>query len=317
MKNALTKPLKRSHISRISAGDTIFVWCMLALPILHFLIFWLYINADTIFMTFFRYNPSKQSYDWYGLNKFAELFKDMFLGYNERTHKSMINSLIVFPVNNFIILPLSFVLAYFLSKKIPCANLFRVVFFMPSIISITVMTLSYRSMFNSEYGPLYLLVDKLTGGNAPFFLDANGNWAMPVAFFYAVWSGLGYNVVLLNGAISRIPTEILESGKLDGVTVGKEMFNIVLPLAWSTMSTLFILNTLGIFGWFLPPMMIISDTGGSNGRTSTVALYVYQLVNDGQSEAAAALGLMFSLVGIPIVFGIKWIMGKITPDIEF
>lgn len=298
-------------------NDALFVWLMLSVAIIHFAVFWLYINANTIFMTFFRYSPNEQNYVWFGLNNFKRLFGDMFLGGNERTFRSMINSLMIFPVTNFIILPLSFICAYFLFKKIPGSNVFRVVFFLPSIISITVLTLSYRAMFNSTYGPVYLFVDKITGGNAPFFLDSNQNWAMPTVFLFTVWSGLGYNIVLLNGAISRIPQEIIESGQLDGISTAGEMFKIVLPLAWSTMSTLFILNSLNIFGWFLPPMMIISDTGGANGRTSTIALLVYQYVNSGNAEDAAALGLMFSVIGIPFVFGIKWLMQKITPDIEF
>ena len=279
---------------------TVFVWLMLAYPIAHFLVFWLYINANTIFMTFFRYSPNTQEYVWYGLNNFWELFGDMFLGHNERTFNSMLNSLWIFPVNNFIILPLSFVCAFFLFKKIPCANLFRVVFFLPSIISITVLALAYRSMFNSDYGPFYKLCELIFGEKTPFFLDSNG-----------------YNVVLLNGGISRIPQEILEYSRLDGVTTVREMFQIVLPLVWPTMSTLFILNSLAIFGWFLPPMLIISDSGGANGKTSTVALYIYQLVNQEEGEKAAALGLMFSVVGIPFVFFVKWLMGKVTPDIEF
>ena len=296
---------------------TVFVWLMLAYPIAHFLVFWLYINANTIFMTFFRYSPNTQEYVWYGLNNFWELFGDMFLGHNERTFNSMLNSLWIFPVNNFIILPLSFVCAFFLFKKIPCANLFRVVFFLPSIISITVLALAYRSMFNSDYGPFYKLCELIFGEKTPFFLDSNGSWAMPTVFFFAVWSGLGYNVVLLNGGISRIPQEILEYSRLDGVTTVREMFQIVLPLVWPTMSTLFILNSLAIFGWFLPPMLIISDSGGANGKTSTVALYIYQLVNQEEGEKAAALGLMFSVVGIHFVFFVKWLMGKVTPDIEF
>lgn len=310
------EPTKKSF-NKAKRNDTIFVWCMLALPILHFLIFWLYINSSTIFMTFFRYNPSKQKYQWYGLNNFIILFKDMFLGGDARTFNSMLHSLIIFPVNNFIILPLSFVAAYFLSKKVPFSNFFRVLFFMPSMISITVLALCYRSMFDSDYGPLFVLIDGIMGGKAPDFLASTGDHAMNVAFMFSVWSGLGYNVVLLNGAIARIPEEILESARLDGITTTREMFNIVLPLAWGTMSTLFILNSLSIFGWFLPSMLVISDTGGPNGKTSTIALYVYQLVNASKGEEAAAMGLLFSLIGIPFVFGVKWLMDKITPTIEF
>lgn len=309
------EPTRKSY-NRAKRNDTIFAWCMLALPILHFLIFWLYINSSTIFMTFFRYDPNTQSYHWFGINNFIESFKDMFLGGDPRTFNSMLNSLLIFPVNNFIILPLSFLVAYFLYKKVPMSNFFRVLFFMPSMISITVLALCYRSMFKTDYGPIYKLLDMMAGGNAPDYLEEEAS-AMFLAFMFSVWSGLGYNVVLLNGAISRIPEEILESAKLDGITTTREMFNIVLPLAWGTMSTLFILNSLSIFGWFLPPMLIISDTGGVEGKTSTVALYVYQLVNAGKGEEAATLGMLFSIIGIPFVFGVKWVMDKITPTIEF
>lgn len=303
--------------NRTKRNDTIFVWAMLALPILHFLIFWLYINSSSIFMTFFRYNPSTQKYQWYGLNNFIILFEDMFLGGDLRTFNSMLNALIIFPVNNFIILPLSFVAAYFLSKKIPFSNFFRVLFFMPSMISITVLALCYRSMFDTDHGPIFMLLNFILDGKAPDLLDVTSKYAMPIAFSFSVWSGLGYNVVLLNGAIARIPEEILESARLDGVSTTRELFNIVLPLSWGTVSTLFILNSLSIFGWFLPAMLVISDTGGVNGKTSTIALYVYQLVNASKSEEAAACGLLFSLIGIPFVFGVKWLMDKITPTIEF
>ena len=312
----IAESTKKTH-NRAKRNDLIFVWGMLALPILHFLIFWLYINSSTIFMTFFRYNPSIQKYQWYGLNNFINLFEDMFLGGDPRTFNSMLNSLIIFPVNNFIILPLSFVAAYFLSKKVPFFNFFRVLFFMPSMISITVLALCYRSMFDTDHGPIFMLINAVLGGTAPDFLDVTGGYAMTIAFSFSVWSGLGYNVVLLNGAISRIPEEILESARLDGISTTRELFNIVLPLSWGTVSTLFILNSLSIFGWFLPAMLVISDTGGVNGKTSTIALYVYQLVNAGKGEEAAALGLMFSLIGIPFVFGVKWLMDKITPTIEF
>ena len=300
--------------------NTIFVWLMLAWPIAHFLVFWLYINANTIFMTFFRYSPNTQSFEWYGLNNFALLFADMFLGRNERTFNSMLNSLTIFPIANFIVLPLSFFCVYFLFKKLPLSNLFRVIFFLPSIISITVLALSFRSMFDSEFGPAYQLIDgvaKFFGGKAPYFLDSNGSFAMPTVYFFIIWSGLGYNIVLINGAVSRIPKEIIEYGRLDGIKSVREMFQIILPLCWPTISTLFILNTLNIFGWFLPTMLVISDSGGANGSTSTVALYIYQLVNAEQGEKAAALGLMFSLVGVPLIFTIKWLMGKVTQDIDF
>lgn len=95
------------------------------------------------------------------------------------------------------------------------------------------------------------------------------------------------------------------------------MVQMVLPLCMPTITTLFIIGSMSIFGYYLQPMLLCGETGGVNGSTGTIALRVMQLMQGGDTESAAALGLFFSILGVPFVLFIKWFMEKITPDVDF
>jgi multiple sugar transport system permease protein/N-acetylglucosamine transport system permease protein len=307
---------KKRRIFKRKTKDTAFIIFMLSFAAAHFLIFWLYVNINTIVMSFMRFNTQTAQYEWYGFTRFANIFRDMIMGRDPLMVNSLKNSLCSFPVQNFIILPLSFIAAFYLFKKVPMSNMFRVIFFLPSIISIVVLTMSFRFMFHADFGPANKLVETLFGLKPDYFSSMSPT-VMPMVFLFGVWAGLGYNIILINGAMGRIPKEILEYGRLDGVSLSREMFQIILPLVWPTISTLFILGSLAIFSFYLQPMLLVGSSGGYMGRGSTVALQVMYMVQNGSGNDAAATGLFFSVIGVPFVMLIKWIMGKITPDVDF
>lgn len=309
--NNLSKALRAKKSKR-----ALFIVGMLAIPVLHFLVFWVYVNVNTILISFQRFNVLLGEYEWYGIQRYTDYFRDIFMGGNPAMTKSFVNSLKIFPIQNFIILPLSFFLAYFFFKKVRWSNFFRVVFFLPSILSLVVLTMSFKYMFNSEFGPIDHVLRNIFG-ETPGWFAIDSPTALPMTFVFCVWAGLGYNVVLLNGAISRIPTELFESAKLDGITMKRELFQMVTPLVWPTLSTLFILGSLSVFTFYLQPMLLVSSSGGVDGNASTIGLQIFYLVRNGHTEDAATLGMLFSLLGLPFIIFIKWGMGKITPDVEF
>ena len=278
--------------------------------------FWLYVNFDTFRLTFFHFNSQTAQYEWFGFERFAILFRDMFMGEDIAIQNNLRNSLLCFPVQNFIILPLSFIIAFLLSKQLAGTSAYRVIFFLPSILSVVVLAMSFRFMFDVDFGPVDSALSKLFGVDVDWFSSLSPT-AMPLVFLFGIWAGLGYNAVLINGAIKRIPQEIFEAAKLDGVGLWREMVQMVLPLCMPTITTLFIIGSMSIFGYYLQPMLLCGETGGVNGSTGTIALRVMQLMQGGDTESAAALGLFFSILGVPFVLFIKWFMEKITPDVDF
>ena len=122
-------------------------------------------------------------------------------------------------------------------------------------------------------------------------------------------------MLLLCGALARIPLEILESARLDGINPLKELVFMILPLIWSTLSTLFILQMTKLFTASGP---ILLFTGGAY-QTTTIGFWIFSKVayqGAGAYNSVAAAGLIFTAVGAPIILFIKWLIEKI-PVVEY
>ena len=125
----------------------------------------------------------------------------------------------------------------------------------------------------------------------------------------------GIKRVLVTGAMSRVPPEIIESTRLDGIGFFRELWSMHLPLISSTLGTLFILSITSVFTVFLQPQLL---TGGlPDDRTYTVPYLVNEQVKGGYLTTAATLGVSFSLVGIPFVMGIRYAISKWLPTYEY
>lgn len=295
----------------------LFIVSFIGIPILHFALFFIYTNADTIFLSFQTFENMTGGYKWVGMRNYKEFFS-YFTQSNSILPKAIRNSIYFFLLNDFIILPLSFISAFFLYKKMPLANVFRILFFLPSIISVVVLTMLFSFMFDSSIGVFDSLLRQLGLQHLIPELGWFGDkrTAMPLLLVYCIWAGIGYNVVLLSGAMSRIPHEIIESGKLDGMSMFCEMRTITLPLVGSTISTLLMMGVTVIFTLFMQPMLITN--GGPNGETYTIALYIVNSIrNEGNLTMGATVGILCALIGTPIVICVRKVLEKIFPIYEY
>ena len=306
-----------SEKRRSSVKRALFIASFIAIPILHFLVFFVYTNADTVFLSFQTFDNATGDYKWIGLRNYREFFR-VFTVANSVLPKAIRNSIYFFLLNDFVILPLSFVSAFFLYKKMPLGNVFRILFFIPSIISVVVLTMLFSFMFDSSIG----VVDSILRGMHLEHLIPELGWfgdkrtAMPLLLLYCIWAGIGYNVVLLSGAMSRVPLEIVESGRLDGMTMFREMFSVTLPLTGATVSTLLMMGVTVIFTLFMQPMLITN--GGPNGETYTIALYIVTAIrSDGNLTMGATVGILCALVGTPIVILVRKVLEKVFPIYEY
>lgn len=298
----------------------IFIVCMLLWQVLHFLLFWVYVNVDSFIMAFqtlsMKLDETYGKVIWVGWQNFKDVFRTFETGDLWNCIK---NSFILFAVNNFVIVPIATFCAYIFFKKIPLGKIFRVIFFLPNIISIVILTMVYTFMFELEWGPFNILLETigLADKIPPLGWLGDPTKIMTMVVIYCIWAGIGYNVVFLNGAICRIPTEIIESGQIDGAGMWTELFTIIFPLVMPTLSTLFINGVTVIFTIFLQPRLLSCVPAGYNHVDGTIAGFIIELVENGKSYQAAATGLFFSAIGIPLVLGVKKLIEAITPDITW
>jgi len=280
-----------------------FIAAMLAWPLLHYGVFGLYLQVQTLLYSFQFWNPLTGKQTWVGFDNYISAFKGIA---NDVVWSSAIkNSLLFIPVN-LITLVVSLVVALILYRKIRFARFYRIVYFFPSIISIVVITMVFSFSLNPTQGIVNGLLGMVGLEDWQRAWLGDTKTALASVFAFYVWVTIGWNNVIVTGALQRIPTDYFEVGKLDGISFWKELFSIVIPSVWPTISTLIIIGTSGAFTLFLQPLLLTN--GGPFSSSTTVALEMYRLVVEKNSYgSAAAYGMIFAALGFGVVWIIKWL----------
>ena len=299
--------------------DIVFICAMLAIPVIMFLVFFVYLNISNIVMAFTPTMPFPNG-EMHWWSNFAWAWDRIFYNENRQLIEGTANSFLLYAKDT-IILPFNVVIAYFLYKKVAGYKFFQVIFYMPGIISGLVMVASFKILVNALAGMLEsagnieaskeLLAAMITHGKA--------FWMMMI---YSLWLSWGGSMLLLGGAMARIPVEVIESGRLDGITSGREIVSMIFPLIWSTLSTLLILHTTSLIT--AQGSVLVFDPENYS-QTWTIGYWIFYhlggnpLSGDASSVArdqVSALGLIFTAVGVPVVLFLKWIIERV-PVVEY
>lgn len=321
MKNFLENYLKKfdDMPKAFRKGKYIFCFCMVILALINFIIFYVVVNINSILLAFQEFTGYdefyREQYVWSFAN-FVRMFKEFALP-NSTVGTAVKNTMKYFCVNVFLMIPVSYFVSYFLFKQVRGYKLFRVVFFLPSIISAVVYVTVFKN-FIQTFGPLYTLLKNLFGYELPALLS-NPATATPTIIVYTIWTGLGINMILYQGAMRRVPEEVLEACKMDGGGWLHEMFFVITPMVWPTLSITIILAFTGLFN-SSGPILLFSEAGtvaGGNG-TMTIAFFIFQKTQTGGAlEYPAAIGIFFTAASIPIVILTRALLKRLDPEVEY
>lgn len=303
MKNDKGK-LKRTA-SKGKKAALIFCYIML-IPAMWEIIKYFIINTGSILLAFTNGEVGSSPLTF---NNFQRLFTE--LAYADSViYRSLLNTLKYFGLGLAKIF-VSYLIAFFLFKKIAGYKFFRFFFFLPSIVA-PVISVTIFLAVTEVYGPLWEVVKIITGFGYEEFVT-NPATATNYILIYVALSGFGMNYLILMGAMNRIPTEFFEAAALDGCSQWREFWSIVSPLVWETLSTLLILHFTQLFMASGP---ILYFTGGA-ANTFTLSFWIFNEVRGGIYNYPSAVGIFFTIVALPIVFGIRFLMNKINPEVDY
>lgn len=150
---------------------------------------------------------------------------------------------------------LALLLALLLSSKIPGKSVFRSIVLNPmmvpaaSIVLIWQVMFSYNGALNTYLG--WFGIDKIDW--------MKSTWSRIVVLILFLWKNLGYNMVLFISAIAAVPTEQLESAKMDGANAVKRFFSIKLPYLWPTIFFVGIMSLINSFKVFREVYLLTGD----------------------------------------------------------
>ena len=169
---------QKRELSR-TAKQRIFFWCIITLPLLQFCIFYIGVNLNSFLLAFRNYDY-ETGYSFAGFNNFKRVWYDWIN--NEIFGVMFANSFLTYVVTLFVGLTLALLFSYFIYKKMPLSNMFRVMLFMPNILSTLVMALLFKYFSENAIPELF--------GNSIGGLLSTTKTAMPTLLFFLVWTGV-------------------------------------------------------------------------------------------------------------------------------
>ena len=256
--NDSPKPLRK--------GKYPFIICMLSLSIISFAVFYLGVNIQSILLAFKKFTgyatDGSEIYVW-SWDNFRNIFLELSGGGTSSTQllQAFKNSLFLFFAGNGVTIPTGCFISYYLWKKMRGYSFFRVIFYLPVILSSVVMVIMFRS-FIAPNGFLGAINIAIKGEPVPPWLSQEGS-AMWCVFAYNTWVGFGGMYLLLTAALHRIPADVIESAQLDGITPAKEFFKICVPLVWPTLSIILLQKVASLLAADGPILLLTNGNYGT------------------------------------------------------
>ncbi|MBS4461388.1 sugar ABC transporter permease [Aerococcaceae bacterium zg-B36] len=272
--------------------------CVFPATILFF-IFMIYPTFQVFKMSLYKWGGYSPKKTFVGLNNFKILMEDM------KFVKSFQDTILAIVVVTIVTLTLAIIFAAILSReKIKGQNFFRIIFYIPNILSIVVIAGIFSAIYNPKQGLLNSILSLFNGGNQPILWLGDKHLVNYAIIGALVWQAIGYYMVMYMASMANIPDSFYEAADLDGAGKFKQFFAVTLPLVWNnirTTLTFFIISTINLSFLLVQTM----TSGGPNGASEVVLSYMYKQAYSNSSYGyAMAIGV--------IVFTFSFVLSAIV-----
>ncbi|NQT60702.1 MAG: sugar ABC transporter permease [Bacteroidetes bacterium] len=218
-----------------------------------------------LFISFFKWDILSEKI-FVGIGNYINLFKDALF------YSSLWHTIQFVLITTPILLLLSFMMSLLITSKSVLSNAAENIFFLPYILSITVIGTLWAWLFQKDFGALNQLILLKDGEYIGWLTDPRiAIWSVSLA---TVWWTAGFNMVLFSAGIKQISVEVYESAKIDGAGYFQRLFKITIPLLHPTIVLVTILQIIASFKVF--GQVYVMTGGGPYGKTRVLIQYIYE-----------------------------------------
>ncbi len=284
------------------SGRNGFIFLCVAPAVILFVVFMIIPTLNVFRMSLFQRSAYSTKEDFVGLQNFIRLMSDTnFI-------RSMQNTILLIVVVTIVTFAFALVFAAILTReKIKGQNFLRIIFYIPNILSVVVISAIFSAIYDTNNGTLNSLLS-LFSGKTVAVLWKGEDMVMISLIIAMVWQAIGYYMVMYMASMASVPQSLYESAGLDGAGRVTQFFQITLPLIWTnirTTLTFFIISTINMAFLFVKAM----TSGGPNGASEVALSYMYKQAytnsSYGYGMAIGALVFIFS-------FGLSAVVNVVT-----
>lgn len=316
MVKGMTLGKPRKKLSRPKSWRKLLFYSLcISIPVIHFLVFYAYINFNSFMLAFRKYEfvgseGIKMTY--VGFQNFAAAWKEI-TKYAYRIG----NSLLYLAINLGVSTPLVLLFSFYIYKKGPLHGFFKVMLFMPQVLSAVVFGLIYVCLTND----VYFFIAPSAKDN--LLMNSNAQQWVIIAFNLVM--GIGINLLMFTSAMSGINESIVESAQIDGCKPMQEFWHITLPMIFPTILTLGLITFARVF---TDQYNLYTLFGKFEPRASSIGFYLYLQAGQNASDALvgqggylsfpvlSAYGLILTAIVMPATLFLRWLLNKYGPKAE-
>ena len=277
-----------------------FIFSCVAPAVVLFAIFMVVPTFNVFRLSLYQRSTFNPNEVFIGLKNFEMLMKDAtFI-------RSMQNMLLLIVMVSVFTMAAALLFAGILTReKLKGQDFFRIVFYIPNILSVVVISGIFSAIYDIDRGLLNSILNLFGKEGVLWKGEQHVIMSLVIAM---VWQAIGYYMVMYMASMSAVPGSLYESAGLDGADRRTQFFQITIPLIWTnirTTLTFFIISTINMAFLFVSAM----TGGGPNNASNVALLYMYNQKNLGGGYGyAMAIGVVIFLVS----FGLSALVNKVT-----
>ncbi|WP_321433682.1 carbohydrate ABC transporter permease [Trichococcus flocculiformis] len=268
---------------------------------------------SAMYYSFFEW-PGIGEKTFVGLDNFITLFTDETVA--PIFYNALFNNLKYIVCIWFIVTPVQFILAYILFIKIRGAQYFKLMLFLPYVISSTIIGFFTTLIFDPNIGSLNAVIESMGGIGGLWLGDPN--MAFKILILVVLWQGIGTGMMIFYSDMQGIPNSLIEASEMDGANEWVKLTKIIFPMSISSFTTNMVMSTIWALAVFDLPFLLGGVTGGADKSLDFVNImfyrYTFGTALNGKSNMG--FGAAISVVMFLIIAVITLVLTQLLKKLE-
>ncbi len=282
---------------------SVFIGVCVAPAVILFFIFMIIPTFNVFKMSLYKWGGFSNNKQFVGLENFQKLMTDTtFL----RTFQ---NSILLVVCVTVITMALSLIFAAIISReKIKGENFFRIIFYIPNILSIVIISAIFSAIYDPSTGLLNSIIGIFRGDKDPILWLGDQKIVIFSLVIALIWQAIGYYMVMYMASMASVPESLYESADLEGANHVQQFFSITLPLIWTNIRTtlsFFVISTINLSF----QLVKVLTNGGPDGATEVFLSYMYK---QAYTNSSYGYGMAIGVIVFLFSFGLAAMISFVT-----
>jgi len=259
------------------------------------IVFFFIPSFQTFGLSFFDYSSSLYNPNFVGADNYIKLFKEPVF------YKVMFNTFMYLVIAVPFLVTFPLFLAILINQKIRGITLYKILLYLPVIVSIVVAAIAFKWLYAGQ-GILNYILSLFHIKSIGWLVDTK--WALFSVALVTIWKGIGYYMMIYLASLMSVPQDLYEACDIDGANFITKHLTVTIPHIMPTIALVSTISTISAMKVFAE--IYVMTKGGPLNSTKTIVYYIYERAFEnldlGYASALAVVLLVvvmgFSLINI-------------------